>query len=592
MNSTTPSPADRQHRFTREQAEAWGERHDIRLHGDDLMSAFEDAATLHLTLPADRQEAAGEARISPMPTKTHAANILQDAYEQTLGKPVTLPESLAAGEDGALPNVVSTAPEKVWLVIGEDCPSGVRFTDLFGVTWSEDKIDDNSIGYVREDLAARVQPAADSTGLAESLLAMIGRISTALGFSEEERSVANGDEEILDRLSGWKDALQFYAEQRHFAIADEDAWDTVSGEPQNFWCDEAGTATVEDGSVAKAALAGEPLDDEEDDTPAQPAATPPDAGVRQLTLHERDFLKTVLKNAGAKIRDLVSEEQLGLWTRFEEAGLIRCVGNWKWEPVDEDALIAALATQPNPPVHAAPVAWLKEWDSVGHTRTGLRRVDLTPECEPWLQNMCPTITPLYAKPTPPAEVERELVLGVCLDDDDTLHATIMRREPDGGATVLLSTFGQISRNRDFVFCGTPDTPIVESAEVEVAQAAPVDALPEDRQLLADVLSFMDDLTDSVRCTDRAQWIFERLRAAQAIVRATPRVEARPLTIPPGMWLAPMEPDEEMRRSLDTGPGRWVYTNVETYQRMRDSWLARQGIGTQPEADKGGEQWLK
>jgi hypothetical protein len=50
------------------------------------------------------------------------------------------------------------------------------------------------------------------------------------------------------------DALRFYAESDHFMLADPDAWDTVSGEPQNFLCDEAGTATVEDGSVAKAAL--------------------------------------------------------------------------------------------------------------------------------------------------------------------------------------------------------------------------------------------------------------------------------------------------------------------------------------------------
>lgn len=50
-------------------------------------------------------------------------------------------------------------------------------------------------------------------------------------------------------------ALQFYAEKRHFVIGYPDAWDTVSGEPPNIWCDEAGTATVEDGSVARAALA-------------------------------------------------------------------------------------------------------------------------------------------------------------------------------------------------------------------------------------------------------------------------------------------------------------------------------------------------
>ena len=51
-------------------------------------------------------------------------------------------------------------------------------------------------------------------------------------------------------------ALTFYADGQHFDKADPDAWDTVSGEPQNWWCDEAGTATVEDGSIAEMALAG------------------------------------------------------------------------------------------------------------------------------------------------------------------------------------------------------------------------------------------------------------------------------------------------------------------------------------------------
>ena len=52
-------------------------------------------------------------------------------------------------------------------------------------------------------------------------------------------------------------ALRFYANGDHFNLSDENAWDTVSGEPQNFYCDEAGTATVEDGTIAKMALRGE-----------------------------------------------------------------------------------------------------------------------------------------------------------------------------------------------------------------------------------------------------------------------------------------------------------------------------------------------
>lgn len=85
-------------------------------------------------------------------------------------------------------------------------------------------------------------------------------------------------------------ALRFYAGRDHMILADQDAWDTVSGEPQNWWCDEAGTATVEDGSIAAMVLRGEPLiwvREGEDTTPqpiagetlaAAPAAQPAPAG--------------------------------------------------------------------------------------------------------------------------------------------------------------------------------------------------------------------------------------------------------------------------------------------------------------------------
>lgn len=50
-------------------------------------------------------------------------------------------------------------------------------------------------------------------------------------------------------------ALEYYANGDHLLLADPDAWDTCSGEPVNFLHDEAGTASIEDGSIAKAALA-------------------------------------------------------------------------------------------------------------------------------------------------------------------------------------------------------------------------------------------------------------------------------------------------------------------------------------------------
>lgn len=51
------------------------------------------------------------------------------------------------------------------------------------------------------------------------------------------------------------EALEFYANGNHILLADEDAWDTCSGEPMNWLHDDAGTASVEDGSLAKAAIA-------------------------------------------------------------------------------------------------------------------------------------------------------------------------------------------------------------------------------------------------------------------------------------------------------------------------------------------------
>lgn len=53
---------------------------------------------------------------------------------------------------------------------------------------------------------------------------------------------------------GVLEALQFYADKSHFTVHDEGVWDTVSGEPQNFWEDDANSATVEDGSIARLAL--------------------------------------------------------------------------------------------------------------------------------------------------------------------------------------------------------------------------------------------------------------------------------------------------------------------------------------------------
>jgi hypothetical protein len=53
--------------------------------------------------------------------------------------------------------------------------------------------------------------------------------------------------------------LKFYADGHHFMLSDAGAWDSVTGEPENWQCDEEGTATVEDGTIAKQVLAGHTL---------------------------------------------------------------------------------------------------------------------------------------------------------------------------------------------------------------------------------------------------------------------------------------------------------------------------------------------
>ena len=74
---------------------------------------------------------------------------------------------------------------------------------------------------------------------------------------EDNRAVAwlaQRYNEVVQQRDELLKALTFYAEGNHFIQHDPEAWDTVIGEPQNFREDEANTATVEDGSVARAAI--------------------------------------------------------------------------------------------------------------------------------------------------------------------------------------------------------------------------------------------------------------------------------------------------------------------------------------------------
>jgi hypothetical protein len=101
-----------------------------------------------------------------------------------------------------------------------------------------------------------------------------------------------------------REALEFYAKGDHFTRHDPSAWDTVSGEPQNLYEDESNTATVEDGSFAKKALA-------DLDTAALRArgAVPSDARIRECAarlVEHADFRLGGVLSAESKTREIPS----------------------------------------------------------------------------------------------------------------------------------------------------------------------------------------------------------------------------------------------------------------------------------------------
>lgn len=74
------------------------------------------------------------------------------------------------------------------------------------------------------------------------------------GYLEDGTELFNAPPAAQD-VAPLLEALAYYANGDHLQLADPDAWDTCSGEPMNFLHDAAGTASVEDGSIAKVALA-------------------------------------------------------------------------------------------------------------------------------------------------------------------------------------------------------------------------------------------------------------------------------------------------------------------------------------------------
>ena len=124
--------------------------------------------------------------------------------------------------------------------------------------------------------------------------------------------------------------------------------------------------------------------------PAPPAVEQPQAEQPAMTQIAQRKLDSMLAEGYTISGYSVYHEQKHQHGFVTGAGL---VGWWKPEGME----------YPQPQGEQEPVAWLKTWDSVGHARTGMKRVDLTPECETWLANMFPVITPLYAGQPPQGE---------------------------------------------------------------------------------------------------------------------------------------------------------------------------------------------
>lgn len=65
------------------------------------------------------------------------------------------PHSLPA-TGSAVDRVVATAPERIYLIIGDDCPRDVDFSELGDVVWCEEEAE-QGIEYVRAALSAHRQ---------------------------------------------------------------------------------------------------------------------------------------------------------------------------------------------------------------------------------------------------------------------------------------------------------------------------------------------------------------------------------------------------------------------------------------------------
>lgn len=103
--------------------------------------------------------------------------------------------------------VVQTAPERIYLIVGADCPRDADFSELAEVTWCEDDLDDG-IEYVRADKAraalAHPSPAPELVAYAD-----IGRaVEESISVNLPEWSPSDCPSEVVVHLINERDAAQ------------------------------------------------------------------------------------------------------------------------------------------------------------------------------------------------------------------------------------------------------------------------------------------------------------------------------------------------------------------------------------------------
>ena len=154
---------------------------------------------------------------------------------------------------GAAPEYVASEKDDLIAALREELSQRDSFESLYNAA-----IDERDA--LREELDQTKRTAITEILALNSTLREQAKSLAAMSDRELEIAAEHADD-LHQRLADaerrnalLETALKFYSDGDHLLLADPDEWDTCSGEPINWLHDSAGTASVEDGSIAKQAL--------------------------------------------------------------------------------------------------------------------------------------------------------------------------------------------------------------------------------------------------------------------------------------------------------------------------------------------------